>query len=143
MFAMAYAGDAGLSLIMPAVSSGAAVPMSLTWPASRLLSDTTLFTSGTALLLLGDLSSFAGLLPFPQVIKKIIGKEYVDIRELLPEAWQVKSENSPCCHSKHQRHSLLTEFNVWAECYATMSAILSTAYPAKVAHFFAYLRTIT
>ena len=32
---------------------------------------------------------------------------------------------------------------IWTECYATLAAILSTAFPAKAPHFFAYLRMIT
>jgi hypothetical protein len=31
---------------------------------------------------------------------------------------------------------------MWTECYATLAAILSSAYPDKAPHFFAYLRTI-
>ena len=38
---------------------------------------------------------------------------------------------------------LVTDINIWTECYATMAAILSSVYPEKASHFFAYLRTIT
>ena len=66
----------------------------------------------------------------------------MDIWELLPETWQLESEN-PCCHSKRPRRSLVTDIGLWTECYATMAAILDAAYPSKAPHFFTYLRTIT
>ena len=146
MFTMASSGDAGSSssIITPTLSGRAAAPTSFTWPASGSLPAATAPTSDSASLPLGDLSSVSGFASVPpKVIKKIVGKEYIDIRELLPETWQVESENPSCCHSKRPRRSLITEFNVWAEGYATMAVILLTAYPAKAAHFFAYLRTIT
>lgn len=123
MFTMASA-DASPSLITPTVSDGEVAPTSLPipWPALILgsLSVNAASTSGAASLPSVDLSSFAGFASVPpKVIKKIVGKEYVDIRELLPETWQVELENSPCCHSKRPRRSLITEFNVWAEGYAT------------------------
>ena len=70
----------------------------------------------------------------PKLIKKIVSCEYVDIWELLPETWQVENEGS-CCHSKRPRRSLVTDINVWTECYATMAAILSAAFPQKAPHF--------
>ena len=68
---------------------------------------------------LGELPGF-GSVP-PRLIKKILTKEYVDIWELLPE---VETEGS-CCHSKRPRRSLVTDINVWTECFATMAAILA------------------
>jgi hypothetical protein len=78
----------------------------------------------------------------PKLVKKIVGKEYIDIWELLPESWHIETDGS-CCHAKRPRRSLVTDVNVWTECFATMAAILATAYPDKAPHFFAYLRTIT
>ena len=78
----------------------------------------------------------------PKLVRRIVGKEYVDIWELLPESWQLEMESS-CCHSKRPRRSLVTDINVWTECFATMAAILSTAFPTQAPHLFAYLRTIT
>ena len=79
----------------------------------------------------------------PKLIKRIIDKHYVEIWELLPETWQLESE-STCCHvTKRPRRSLVTDISIWTECYATMAAILSAAYPDKGPQLFAYLRTIT
>ena len=71
-----------------------------------------------------------------------MAKEYVDIWELLPETWQLETDGA-CCHSKRPRRSLVTDIAIWTECYATMAAILTAAFPAKAPHFFIYLRTIT
>ena len=71
-----------------------------------------------------------------------MAKEYVDIWELLPETWQLETDGA-CCHSKWPRCSLVTDIGIWTECYATMAAILTSAFPAKAPYFFIYLRTIT
>ena len=78
----------------------------------------------------------------PKLIKRIVAKEFIDMWELLPETWQLETE-ATCCHSKRPRRALVTDIGVWTECYATMAAILSSAYPSKAPQFFAYLRTIT
>ena len=81
----------------------------------------------------------------PKLIRRITSLEFVDMWELLPESWRVDSASqSGCCpHTKRPRRGMVTDILVWAECYATMAAILSAAYPNKAPHFFAYLRTIT
>ena len=91
----------------------------------------------------GDLTNIPGFgsVP-PKLIKKIMAKEYIEIGELLPESWRVETEGT-CCHTKRPRRGLVTDINVWTECFATMAAILSSAFPLKAPHFFAYLRTIT
>ena len=78
----------------------------------------------------------------PKLIKRIVAKEFIDMWELLPETWQLETE-ATCCHSKRPRRALVTDIGVWTECYATMAAILSSAYPSKAPQFFAYLHTIT
>ena len=127
IFAMSSAGGG-------AASGPSALPA---WPA---VVSTPAPTTPGAPAVLGDLPGF-GSVP-PRLIKKIMTKEYVDIWELLPETWQVETEGS-CCHAKRPRRSLVTDINVWTECFATMAAILAAAFPAKAPHFFAYLRTIT
>ena len=69
--------------------------------------------------------------------------QFVDMWELLPEAWHLDSGTEGCCHSCHPRRGLITQFSLWTECYATLVAVLSMHYPHKTPHFMAYLRTIT
>ena len=78
----------------------------------------------------------------PKLAKRIMAKEFVDMWELLPETWRLEAEGS-CCQARRPRRALVTDINIWTECYATMAAILSSVYPEKAPHFFAYLRTIT
>ncbi len=79
----------------------------------------------------------------PRLVKKITSLDFIDMRELLPESWQLDPVEDGCCHSRRPRRGLVTDFPVWIECYATMVAVLSTHYPQHTPHFMAYLRTIT
>ena len=79
----------------------------------------------------------------PQLTKKILALEFVDMWELLPESWQLEPAEPGCCHSRRPRRGLVTNFPLWVECYAALVATLSTWYPEKMPHFMAYLRTIT
>ena len=89
------------------------------------------------------LPDYRGLRLGPRkLVKKIVKKEYIEIWKILSESWQIQTVGS-CCHTKRPRRSLVTDVNVWTECFATMAAILATAYPDKAPHIFACLRTIT
>ena len=91
----------------------------------------------------GDLLALPGFSAVPpKLMKRIVDKQYIDMWELLPETWVLETESS-CCHSKRPRRAMVADINVWTECYATLAAILSAAYPEKAPHLFAYLRTIT
>ena len=93
------------------------------------------------------MTDMAGLTGFeavpPKLIKCIWSLEYVDMWELLPEAWREDTLQSGCCHSKRPRRELVTNISIWTECYATLAAILSIRYPAKAPQLMAYLKTIT
>ena len=107
------------------------------WPTSAISG------TGTSSAKPGDLARLPGFgsVP-PKLVKKILAKEYVDIWELFPESWQLEAQGS-CCHTKRPRRSAITDLALWTECYATMAAILVTAFPDKAPHLFSYLRTIT
>lgn len=64
--------------------------------------------------------------------------------ELLPESWRMDpaAQQGCCSHSKRPRRAMVTDVLIWAECYTTMAAILSAAYPDKAPHFFAHMRTV-
>ncbi len=63
--------------------------------------------------------------------------------ELLPEAWRQEADRvEPCCRTPRPRQGLITDMTMWAECYATMAALLASHYPSKAPHLLAYLRTI-
>ena len=47
----------------------------------------------------------------PKLVKKILHLEYVDMTELLPDAWLTQEEDQRCCHSLHrpQRREPVTD----------------------------------
>ena len=62
--------------------------------------------------------------------------------EFLPEIWRLENEaQGGCCQSQWPWRGMITDFRIWSECYAPMD-ILSTQYPDKASHLFAYLQTI-
>ena len=90
---------------------------------------------------LHDLAGF-DMVP-AKLIRRIWDLEYINMAELLPEAWRVEALESGCCHAKRPRRELISDFSLWTECYATLSAILSARYPVKAPHLAAYLRIVT
>ena len=93
---------------------------------------------------LGCFGGLPGMATVPQkLVSRIINKEYIPMYEMLPECWRLEVDSGGAsCQSKHPRHALVLDINVWTECFAVMAAILATAYPDKAPHLFAYLRTI-
>ncbi len=85
-----------------------------------------------------------GLPAIPQKLaKRIVNLDYVDMAELLPEAWHQEDElSSSCCQATKPRRGLLTDITIWTECFATLAAVLTTHYPVYAPQFLAYLRTI-
>jgi len=82
--------------------------------------------------------------PVPaKVVKRILDLEFVDMSELLSEAWSTVEEESKCCHQRRpSRRAPISNILVWVECYSYMVAILASRYPDKTAQLMAYQRTI-
>ena len=92
-----------------------------------------------------EISSLPGFASVPsRLVKRIMSKEYIDMTEMLPETWRLEmSAASGCCpHAKRPRRGMITDILVWADCYASMAAILSSAYPEKAPHLLAHFRTV-
>ena len=88
-----------------------------------------------------------GVMPLPQkLLTKITALEFVEIHELLPEAWLQtgEMENSGCCSSAgaKKRRPPVTNIFTWLQGFASMVSALSTRYPAYVPEFLAYQSTI-
>ena len=67
----------------------------------------------------------------PCLVQKILGLEFVDMWELLPELWCLESTESGCCNPRCSRRGLMTSFTLQVECYASLVAILTARYPEK------------
>ena len=78
--------------------------------------------------------------PVPaKVVRRILDFEYVEMSELLSEAWSTAEEESSCCHRCHtSRRVPINNILVWVECFSHIVAILASRYPDKTAQLMAY-----
>ena len=83
--------------------------------------------------------SVAALLP--KLVKRILGLEFVEMAELLPETWP-EDNGEAGHHHRRTRHPPVTEILTWLECFASMAAVLSTKYPEKAGELWAYQTSI-
>ena len=80
----------------------------------------------------------------PKLVQRIRRGDYIEMREMLPDAWQAPRDDHSCCRAtRPRRGGLVTDILLWTEGYAALVAILATAHPDKIPHFMAYLKTIT
>lgn len=81
----------------------------------------------------------------PKLTKKILDLEFIDMLELIPDAWRfAEEEGSKCCHQARRvpKRGPITDITLWIECYSVLVAILTTKYPTFAPEFMAYQRTI-
>ena len=104
-------------------------------------------TGGIGAAFLGGVAiptSMAGLGALPQKLtKRIAGKEFIDMRELLPESWRSDSQQSGSIPAKSALHGPVKDFKLWAECYAVLAGVLVLSYPEKAPQLMAYLRLMS
>ena len=75
----------------------------------------------------------------PKLVKRILNLEFVEMADLLPEAWPEESAAADAGHQhRRARRPPVTDILTWLECYASMAAVLSTRYPGKISEFWAY-----
>eukprot|EP00731_Ephydatia_muelleri_P013873 Em0007g1183a len=80
----------------------------------------------------------------PKVVAKIENLEFVEMSDLLQEAW-TSDTTDPANLSilKHfGRRPPVSDILVWAECFTAMASVLSRKYPLKAPELFAYARRI-
>ena len=61
------------------------------------------------------------------LMKKMLGLEFVDMWDLLPESRGLESAEGGCCHSCRPSCRLVTNFPLWVKCYTTLGS-----YPVNV-----------
>ena len=89
-----------------------------------------------------------GVMPLPQkLLTKILDLEFVDIQDLLPEAWlySLEEETTGCCSSSsatRKRRPPVTNIFTWLQGFASLVSALSSKYPTSVPEFLAYQSTI-
>ncbi len=76
------------------------------------------------------------LFPFPDgVRKKILQLDFVDMSELVPEAWTSddgSGQDKGLAPLFRKRKEPVTDPLVWAQCFAAMTAVLAERYPQHV-----------
>ena len=76
---------------------------------------------------------------------KIAQLEFVEMSELLPEAWSAtEPQDAPSSSLRLPTwRSPVTDIVVWTERFSLMAAVIVEEQPDKAAHMFAYLRRVT
>ena len=125
----------------PATVATAAIlapPRSATVPSTVVVP--ALATLGAAILSPTTLDS----VPIPAKLRsRILDLEFVEMHELLPEAWGIESSQSCCPGSRRQtRRAPVQDVLLWTECFSSLVAILGSAYPHHIPDFMAYQRSI-
>ena len=78
----------------------------------------------------------------PKLTKKILDLEFIDMLELIPDAWRyADEEGSKCCHQARRvpERGPITDITLWIECY---SVLVGTKYSTFAPEFMAYQHTI-
>ena len=78
-----------------------------------------------------------------KLVSKIQNLEFIEMSELLPEAWiSDAADDSVGQKSQSRRRSPISEISVWVECFAMMAAVLAEKFPSKAPQLFIYMRRI-
>ena len=80
-----------------------------------------------------------------KIRRRIINLEFVEMYELLPEAWTAEqSQSEGCCRQARRptRRAPITNILVWMEYYSSLVSILGSAYPSVIGELMAYQQTI-
>ena len=87
-------------------------------------------------------ASLSTALP-PKLVNKILDLEFIDMAELIPDAW-CHQEDDVCCHHSQQtlKRGPVTCILLWVECFSILAGILMTKYPERDPDLMAYQRTI-
>ena len=86
----------------------------------------------------------AGIVPIPaNLARKIWNLEYVELSQLLPEAWLFEDQpRNHCCEKKQTRKAEIKSIFVWLQAYGTLVSVLCHRFPGKIAQLMAYQATI-
>ena len=75
----------------------------------------------------------------PKLVKRIQNLEFIEMAELLPEAWPDENLSSNL-DQPHRcpRRSPVTDILLWLECFGRLASVLCTEFPDKAAKFWVY-----
>ena len=75
----------------------------------------------------------------PKLTRRILAKDFIDMRELLPESWRSEPQQTSGASRMLARRPV-RDFKLWTECYGTLAGVLTAAYYEKAPLLMAYLR---
>ena len=78
----------------------------------------------------------------PKLSQRILAREFIDMRELLPESWRTDSQQAGST-PKGVARGPIRDLKLWAECFAVLAGVLVMAYPEKAHDLMGYLRLMT
>ena len=93
----------------------------------------------------GSSSMFSPTARLPRkLVNKIQSLDFVEMSELLPEAWIPDAdESTSSIHGRQpRRRTPVSDILVWTECYALMAAVLTEKFPRFSPQLFAYMRRV-
>ena len=84
-----------------------------------------------------------GLLPIPdKLVKRILNLEFIELREMLPEAWLREEEEVVARNVlmlPKRKVSQIIDIGLWVQTFAGYISVLSTKYPLMVPEVLAYM----
>ena len=145
-----WAGISGTQATIPSSQQASATANSSQWrsavaPGNYLPQQpSTSHEALVASLYLGD-----GVVPVPdKLLKRIWALEFIEMSQLLPEAWvqdAFAESSSHCCHDARSNKPIrkgVTSIFSWIQCYSTLVSVLAHKFPAKVPQLMAYQSVI-
>ena len=153
ILAPASAVTAAITSTATSGSSGTAVPNPSTVASSLAapLASPSLLplpaVAAASSVLQGALTLGESLTPLPaKLVQKILELRYIEMSELLPEAWLLQQDSSasqnPLIAQFRRQKGPVSDILQWVQCYATLASVLASAYPQKISELLAYLSTI-
>lgn len=80
-----------------------------------------------------------------RLVKRILEFEFVEMADMLPDAWQEDSQAGTDAHPLSRRlirRAPVMEITVWLEGFARLASVLSSKHPTKAAEMWAYQSAI-
>ena len=80
-----------------------------------------------------------------RLVKRILEFEFVEIVDMLPDAWQEDSQTGADTHPLSRRlvrRTPIAEITLWLEGFARLASVLTSKHPTKAAEMWAYQSAI-
>ena len=84
-----------------------------------------------------------GLPPIPaKIATRILNGEFVDMVDLLPEAWSVRKGDESAGKKGAKTKKKSEDIHIWLQCYAVYVGVMATKHPERVPELMSYMINI-